>query len=374
MLHRVLPFLMMLFACSGEGAQGEPGERGEQGPQGPPGTMGAAGPVGAPGPPGPAGPPGSATGDFDVGNIAWHSPTSLRIQGHWVSMNGFYFAGAHSHRGETFQISGGEAIVDYTESVEGFGAPAPNGDREFWVALFAIGGPDNQAAFRFVPYLQVVNGEGDSVEVSSIPGEMDPGAFSGLEALLCHENALRSGRMVRVADNTSSSLRFDSSTSLTAGDWILLAPQTNDPERQFRYLRTFKFDFGAGDILEWRNFQFVNSDTYSTTGRAGGDLVDDGAGVFRPLDLRGLISPLATSVIGTLQVYRNAADGAGAALSIAHDSSRHVIATVSADRSSAFGDGITTPFRAPVNRLRQQLYYQVTAGAVGRVVVTGWTE
>lgn len=368
-IFRLLPLLLLLACGQGDaGPQGEPGTPGERGAQGEPGPMGERGAVGEAGPRGEQGPPGVPAGDFGLGDIAWNGPTTVRVRGHFVSMNGFAYAGARSEQGATYPLPAQVNDITYGDAIEGYGAPTHNPIRpEQWVALFAVAEPGaDVASFRFAPFLRVQSSSGRDVEVDPSAGGLTPGFYDGASVLLAHENGNRSGRVVVLQSHGTSSLRFAEDVELAEGDHLLIAPSDS-----FRYARSFKLDIPAGGLTEWRNFQFSGNDTYSYTGNPFGDLRNAD---FEALDLREHISPLAIGVIGTLQSFRSTDDGAGTVFQIAHDNANHVVASVSADRTGSFGDGATVPFRAPLNRLRQEVFGRVGDGSLGRLVVTGWVE
>lgn len=361
--------VVVLLGCS----DGEAGVQGERGPAGQNGATGEPGPPGPSGPPGEEGPqgapgPAAASGDYALGDIAWNGSTTVRVRGHFVTMSGFYYAGAHSERGETYLLPSQVNDVTYEDALDGYEAPTHNDERPSqWVALFSVAlAGDERASFRFVPYLRVVSADGRSVTVDVAAGSMMPGRFDGAKVLLCHEGGLRSGRVVSLESNEASELVFAEEVELADGDYVLIAPAD-----EFRYGRTFKLDVPLDAPMEWRNFQFSGRDTYSYTGNPFGDRTSE---AYESLDLRFYISPLATGVIGTIQAFRLAEDGAGASFQVAHDASNHVVASVSSDRTSGYGDGAIVPFRAPVNRQRQELSVRTGAGSVGRVVITGWSE
>ncbi|MFK8001871.1 MAG: hypothetical protein AB8H86_19910 [Polyangiales bacterium] len=356
-----------LLGCSGgdAGLQGQPGPAGENGAVGMPGP---AGPPGEEGPQGAPGPAGDSGADYGLGDISWNGSTTVRVRGHFVTMSGFYYAGAYSQRGGTYSLPSQVNDVSYEAALDGYALPTHNVERPAeWVALFSVAAPDEErASFRFVPYLRVVSADGRGATVDAAAGTMTPGRFDGAKVLLCHEGGLRSGRVVTLESNDASGLVFAEDVELAEGDYVLIAPAD-----EFRYGRTFKLDVPFNAPMEWRNFQFSGHDTYSYTGNPFGDRTSED---YESLDLRFYISPLATGVIGTIQAFRLAEDGAGASFQVAHDASNHVVASVSSDRTSAYGDGVIVPFRAPVNRQRQELSVRTGAGSVGRVVITGWSE
>lgn len=329
---------------------------------------GPVGPRGTEGPEGTPGPVGESAGDYALGDIAWNGGTTVQVRGHFVTMAGFYYAGAYSERGATYPLPSQVSDVNYQASLDGYGPPTHNPERPSqWVALFNVVADDDEvASFRFVPYLRVLSADGRNVEVDPTTGVLNAGRYDGAKVLLCHENGIRSGRVVTLESHDVSSLVFAEDVTLGDGDYLLIAPA-----EEFRYGRTFKLDVPESAPMEWRNFQFSGRDTYSYTGNPFGDRTSE---EFESLDLRFRISPLATGVIGTIQAFRLSDDGAGASFSIAHDSSNHVVASISSDRTSGYGDGAIAPFRAPVNRLRQELSVRTGPGSVGRVVITGWSE
>lgn len=347
------------------GSQGEPGATGRAGAAGASGPSGPRGEDGAEGQPGPA---GDSTGDYALGDISWNGGTTVRVRGHFVTMSGFYYAGAYSERGGTHALPSQVSDVSYGASLDGYGLPTHNTERPSqWVALFGVVLPEEEvASFRFVPYLRVLSADGRNAEVDPATGTMTSGRYDGAKVLICHENGERSGRIVTLESHGASSLVFAEDVALAEGDYVLIAPAL-----EFRYGRTFKLDVPASGPMEWRNFQFSGRDTYSYTGNPFGDRTSQ---EYEPLDLRFYISPLATGVIGTIQAFRTSEDGAGASFTVSHDSSNHVVASISADRTTAYGDGATAPFRAPVNRLRQELSVRTGPQSVGRVVITGWSE
>ena len=352
-------FLLGLGALCGCGG-------GDAGPQGEPGATGRAGAAGLAGQVGPPGADGESSADFALGDISWIAGTTVRVRGHFVTMSGFYYAGAYSARGATYALPSQVNDVTYEASLDGYGLPVHNAERPSqWVALFSVSDGES-AAFRFVPYLRVLSVDGRSVEVDATTGAMSAGRYNGAKVLLCHENGDRSGRIVTLESHGASSLAFAEEVSLAEGDYVLIAPAD-----EFRYGRTFKLDVPLDAPMEWRNFQFSGPDTYSYTGNPFGDRTSQ---VFESLDLRFHISPLATGVIGTIQAFRLSEDGGGASFTVAHDGSNHAVASLSADRTSAYGDGATSPFRAPVNRLRQELWVRTSPASAGRVVITGWSE
>lgn len=368
LMRFTLPLVVIaLLGCGGgeAGPQGEPGTTGRTGPRGDPGSAGAPGEDGRPGAPGTA---AELAGDYALGDISWNGATTVRVRGHFVSMSGFYYAGAYSERGRTYPLPGQVSDVTYEAALDGYALPTHNASRPSeWVALFSIVLPgEESASFRFVPYLRVVSADGRNAQVDAATGIMTAGRFDESKVLLCHESGIRSGRIVTLESNDASGLVFAEDVELAEGDYLLIAPAD-----EFRYGRTFKLDVPLGAPMEWRNFQFSGRDTYSYTGNPFGDRTSQD---YEQLDLRFYISPLATGVIGTLQAFRLAEDGAGASFQVAHDSSDHVVASVSSDRTSGYGDGAIVPFRAPVNRQRQELSVRTSPASAGRVVITGWSE
>ncbi len=370
------------------GEQGPPGVQGERGPQGEAGPQGERGPTGEPGPTGAAGPPGAqgpagepgqspvaaASAGFGFGDVRWNGSTSVEVRGYYLTMAEFAFGGTSSRwDGPTLPVPDGRLSVDYRSAHEGYGAPTYDSAwPEVWVALFGVALPATEGvSLRFAPFLRVASSDGVEVSVDPHAGELVPGFFAGGQALLCHEDGDRSGRIVDVADNTAQTLRFEREVLLTEGDYLLLAPRTELGAVPFRYVRSLKFDVLPDGGLEWRNFQFSGDDTYSYTGNPFGDLRNTS---YEALDFRDYVSPLASGVIGTLQVFRLSEDGGGASMQVSHDSSNHIVAVVSTDRST-YGAGLTTPFRAPLQRSRQELYVKVNdPNTVGRITITGWTE
>lgn len=302
--------------------------------------------------------------------LRWAGIRTVRVLGSNVTLNGFRVAGAAlDYSGPNLQFDA--ETYTYDDGLNGIGMPTMDATYlKTWVAAFAVESA-GQATLAWQPFLRVESWIGGVATYDVREGAMTPSAFVGTPCLICHENGEVSWRVVTITANTANTVTLsDPTLTLTAGDYILPAPAGHSV---YRYLGSLLLDWSdgvAGDC-EWRNFATSGRQLNSYTGNPFGDLTSL---TYQELDFRGYISPLATGVLGNVQVFRLATDGNGCYAYFGHDSADHVIASVGRDRTSAWGDGLSAPMSCVFSQ-GQKLWAKVDdAASVGRLTIYGWIE
>lgn len=310
---------------------------------------------------------GGGGADASIPLIQYEASRSIKVFGHYATLNGFRYAGAYTKStGPTRPFTSAVSVYDYDTYKRGVGMPAISGGAEIWIAVFAVAPTTGTtASIAFVPFLRATAYSAGTVTFNTSVGTLVSNYFTGADVLICKSAAQWSGKVTTATGNSGTTLTLaDSSITITTNDYVLPAP---GPGVDYKYLRSLKLE---AVNPEWRNFYFAGDRVYSYTGNPFGNITSTSAVA---LDFSHYVSPLAVGVLGSVQTYITDASGSSAYTYIMPDAV-HTTAQIGVDRTSASGDGISAMFEAPFFR-DQQLWVKVLAGnVVGRVVILGWIE
>lgn len=235
--------------------------------------------------------------------IQYRSAHEVRISGGLMSFSGFRFKGQYQKKATKSLFQEGSVIVNSSSLPWGM----TTRKQESWYAVFACANEnDTTITYKCVPFMRIHSstgansfylsentGEGKHTVGSTFAYDYNNSLLSGLDVLICSEtidarpNAI-SGRVTKIVNAGSNSVRFIDNGGIGALDYILIAPDFD----HYRYCGSFYEDThevrniaDSGNIVVSRG---INQMTYPADGSAT---------TATACSVAGYISPLATGVI-----------------------------------------------------------------------------
>lgn len=315
--------------------------------------------------------------------INYNTPTGVRVDGlpDSLVMGGFYSFG--QYLGGKGRIVGtglganSHAIVPST-SVVGL----TSADDQNWYAVFAVAN-DEEATCRFVwvPYFRcfsiagnvITLGRGDenqNITPATKTYTMGADAFAGAECLVITEGGQVSRRITTITSNTATTITLADATGIAQLDFILPAPPNED---SYHYLGSFLFESP-------NSIRNLADNGYEVRGRMVtlSEVQSSGAASNNKLRFGGMISPLATGVVGSLNESLSTASTGGVSETLAHDGSSHDIWRCLFYKEGTGAFGGNNMFTAVFSK--EQALWHTTGGAISTAVVArtmliyGWFE
>lgn len=315
----------------------------------------------------------------DNPQIVWIGQSSIKINARQLHLDGFKIGGSYIDKTavvSNLQTPFPEVTYNSTNTpgfdVVGNQSTPP---KSHWVAVFAVdndGDGPNLTTIKYVPFTKVTSiYDGgsytgiyyDSTGISGGVGSTPHTYVYGREILVITEGKKFSNEIytingawtdARIAINTQIN-----NLDLIPGDFLLMAPCSKyyEPNCRFKYLHSLIADGDGSNSIQWRNFTITGNHHYGYIGAPFAPITNTTASTSNILDFHDWVSPLATGVIGNIEVTGNGH------VSFDHDNSNHVIA------SSSGSSNVQLPF----NREKQILYPFISGGSA-KFVIRGWIE
>jgi hypothetical protein len=254
------------------------------------------------------------------------SSISAKIPNSFV-MAGFRFMGNYvksSGRKVASGAANGQVVVSEVSDL----AIETTIHAENWYALFACSNnADSVVTYKLMPFFRAASVSGNVVDlaqggrldadvVTATTYTMGVDALIGSDVLIIQEGKQFSGKQTTVTANTTGSVTLADTGSMGANDFFLVSPPEFD---DYVYLGSYYHD--SNSPLNMADTGVV----VSSLGTACQDLAATGAISNARTSLAGLVSPLATGMIGKFANSLSTSSTGFISTTFSHDSSGHNI-------------------------------------------------